>query len=87
MINFEEGAMALRFLGIDPETDGGQCPAVFVDEQTGDMLFQGWTVDDANSLAEAAAHSPLASNETLVRLPCRMRDLIREAMDATGTIV
>lgn len=51
--------MALRFIGIDPETDGVNCPAVFADEQTGDLLIQGWDVDDPAALAEAAQHSPL----------------------------
>jgi hypothetical protein len=79
--------MALRFLAIDPDTDGGQCPAVFVDDETGDLLFQGWTQTDSATLAEASAHSPLADDESVVRLPARMRDAIKEAMDAAGTHV
>ena len=61
--------MALRFIGIDPGTDGVNCPAVFADEETGDLLFQGWDVNDPGVLAEAAQHSPLGDNERLVRLP------------------
>lgn len=38
--------MALKFIGIDPETGGDHCPAVFIDEETGDFLLQGWTVTD-----------------------------------------
>jgi hypothetical protein len=87
VINFEEGDMALRFLAIDPATGKGSCPALFLDEQTGDLLFQGWTETDPTTLNEAAVHSPLAGNETLVRLPGRMRDAIREALDAPGTTV
>ncbi len=30
--------MALVFIAIDPETDTDHCPAVFVDEETGDFL-------------------------------------------------
>jgi hypothetical protein len=26
--------MALRFIGIDPDTGGDHCPAVFIDEET-----------------------------------------------------
>jgi hypothetical protein len=33
--------MALIFITIDPETDSDHCPAVFVEEETGDLLFQG----------------------------------------------
>jgi len=38
--------MALVFIAIDPETTGDHCPAVFAEEETGDLLFQGWTVTD-----------------------------------------
>lgn len=39
--------MARRFIAIDPGTDTEHCPAVFIEEETGDLLFQGWTVTDA----------------------------------------
>jgi hypothetical protein len=38
--------MALIFVAIDPNTNGDHCPAVFIEEETGDLLFQGWTVTD-----------------------------------------
>ena len=69
--------MALRFLAIDPETDGDNCPALFLEEETGDLLFQGWTVTDPKTLAESGKHSPIADNESLVRLPARMREIGR----------
>ena len=72
--------MPLRFLAIDSETDGVNCPALFVEEETGDLLFQGWTVTDPQTLAESGRHSPLADNESLVRLPARMRKIIMEAL-------
>lgn len=33
--------MALISIAIDPETDTEHCSAVFVEEETGDLLFQG----------------------------------------------
>ena len=33
--------MTLRFLAIDPDTNGENCPALFLEEETGDLLFQG----------------------------------------------
>jgi hypothetical protein len=30
--------MALLFIALDPETDTDHCPAVFLDEETGDFL-------------------------------------------------
>jgi len=68
--------MTLRFLAIDPATGKGSCPAVFVDDETGDLLFQGWTQTDSGVLGEAAGYGPLATNESVVRLPARMRELI-----------
>ena len=79
--------MALRFLAIDPETNGDNCPAVFLEEETGDLLFQGWTVTDPATLAESGQHSPLADNESLVRLPARMRAIILEALHGQGAAV
>jgi hypothetical protein len=79
--------MALRFIAIDPNTDKEHCPAVFIEEETGDLLFQGWTVDDAATLADAATHSPLGDSESVVRLPARMRAVIMEALNAQDAVV
>ena len=38
--------MALVLIALDPETDTEHCPAVFADEESGDLLVQGWTVTD-----------------------------------------
>jgi hypothetical protein len=79
--------MALRFVGIDPNTGGDNCPAAFVDEETGDLLFQGWTVTDVETLAEVASHSRIANHESVVRLPARMRHIILEAARGEGPAV
>jgi hypothetical protein len=79
--------MGLRFVGIDPDTGGDHCPAVFVDEETGDFLLQGWTITDHGTLADVARRSPIADNESVVRLPVRMRAIIQEAIDGHGATV
>lgn len=79
--------MSLIFLAIDPETDDGHCPAVFVEAETGDLLFQGWTVDNPETLEEVKRHSPIADNESVVRLPARMRAIILEALNGHATTV
>jgi hypothetical protein len=66
----KEKPMVLRFAGMDPGTNGDHCPAVFVDEETGDFVFQGWTVTDPVTLADVARRSPIADSESVVRLPC-----------------
>ncbi len=60
--------MNLEFIGIDPATDSDNCPAVFVDQESGDLVFQGWTVTDAQDLTAVAAHSPIGTGESVVRL-------------------
>jgi len=37
-------------------------------------------VTDPQTLVESSQHSPLADNESLVRLPARMREIIVEAL-------
>ncbi len=80
--------MPLVFIGIDPDTNGVHCPAVFVDAATGDLLLQGSTVTDPQILAEVASHSPIADHESVVRLPARMKAIISEAVnDGAGAIL
>jgi hypothetical protein len=79
--------MALIFVAIDPETDSDHCPAVFVEQETGDLLFQGWSVTDPATLAEVSRRSPVADNESVVRLQARMRATILEALSGHGATV
>jgi hypothetical protein len=79
--------MTLRFLAIDPDTNGENCPALFLEEETGDLLFQGAAVTDPVVLAESGTHSPLGETEGLVRLPARMRTIILEALSGDGSAV
>ncbi len=71
--------MALDFIGIDPKTGGDECPTVWVDEATGDFVFQGWKLDEA-TMAEVQATGSVPGYETVVRLPRRMAAIIAEAM-------
>jgi hypothetical protein len=79
--------MALVFVGIDPDTGGDNGPAVFIDDETGDLIFQGWTVTDPKMLADVAKHSPIADDESVVRLPARMREIVQEALNGHGATV
>jgi hypothetical protein len=83
----KEITVALEFIGKDPESDTNNCPAVFIEEETGDFLLQGWTVTDPATVADAGSHSPLADNESLVRLPARMRAIIMEALHGESAAV
>lgn len=74
------GIMRLSFVGITPVTPTNECPAVFVDEDTGEFWFQGETVTDPAALAEIAGHSPIGANESVVKLPPVMAAIILEAV-------
>jgi hypothetical protein len=79
--------MALKFIGKDPESGADNCPAVFVEDETGDFLLQGWTVTDPDTLTAIAGHSRIADDESVVRLPARMRAIIMEALNGEGAAV
>ena len=69
------------FVGGDPESNSSECPAVFVDPQTGDFLFRGKTVSDPALITALNEHIGKAEDESDVWLPARMAPLIREALD------
>ncbi|UUU44389.1 MULTISPECIES: hypothetical protein [unclassified Streptomyces] len=73
--------MALRFIGIDPNSDTGQCPTVWVDEATADVVIQGWKADQA-LLDECLETGAIPDTEGVVRIPARMVTMLREACDA-----
>lgn len=73
--------MALRFIGIDPNTDEKNCPRVWIDEEKGEFVFQGWNPDE-QLLAEVRSTGPLPDYEGVVRVPVRMAQILREACDA-----
>ena len=75
--------MRLSFVGITPNTPDSECPAVYVDEDTGDLWFQGETVTDPDALAEVAGHSPIGAKESVVKLPTVMRQIILEAANGS----
>jgi hypothetical protein len=76
-----EADMTLQFIGIDPNTPGGNCPSVWVDDETGDLVFQGWEETDETNRAKIASKSPILAHERIVRLPARMRSIIRDALE------
>lgn len=73
--------MALRSFGKDPETNGDHCPTVWLDEEKQEFVFQGWKADEALQ-AQCLTTGPIPDTEAVVRLPVRMAQQIREAIDA-----
>ncbi|MCT9140347.1 MULTISPECIES: hypothetical protein [Streptomyces] len=72
--------MTLRFIAKDPNTDGANCPTVWVDEERQELVMQGWKADEATR-ADCLTAGPIPDSEEVVRLPMRMVAAIREACD------
>ncbi|MEU1626608.1 hypothetical protein ABZ746_15020 [Streptomyces sp. NPDC020096] len=72
--------MALRFIGIDPDTEYDHCPTVWFDEDKQEFVFQGWKADEA-LLAKCLQTGSIPKTEAVVRLPARMAHMIKEAVD------
>lgn len=72
--------MALRFIAKDPHTNGTQCPTVWVDDETEEIVIQGWKAG-AELQARCLEAGPIPDTEAVVRLPARMVDAIRKACD------
>ena len=79
--------MALRFVGIDPNTGGGGSPSVWVDEESADLVLQG---EEADELLKAlvgrtewvVGHKKgIPPHERVIRIPVRMVPILREACD------
>jgi hypothetical protein len=49
-----EAHMALRFVGIDPDTDLEHCPTVWADEEAGELVVQGWKANSVPPVSRTA---------------------------------
>ncbi|MEU3565859.1 hypothetical protein [Kitasatospora sp. NPDC006786] len=80
--------MALRFVGIDPETGKDQSPTVWLDDESGDLVVQTYAADETLiGKALEAGHGPghdnsIPDSEVVVRIPRRMVPILRRACDA-----
>lgn len=79
--------MTLRFIGIDPNTGTGESPTVWLDEQAGELIIQGWRLDPEREAECATTEVPghavgIPEHETVVRIPARMVPVLREACNA-----
>ncbi|MBV2155083.1 hypothetical protein [Kitasatospora sp. SUK 42] len=72
--------MSLLFIAKDPNSPDGDSPTVWVDEETRDLVIQGWKIDSATE-AECLATGRIPDHEAVVRVPARLAQAIREALD------
>ncbi|MFJ6214574.1 hypothetical protein ACIQGZ_14750 [Streptomyces sp. NPDC092296] len=78
--------MALRFIGIDPDTGQQGSPTIWVDEEKAELVVQGWKADSELEIrcAETVVlgHAPgIPEHEAVIRIPARMVSMLREACD------
>ncbi len=81
--------MAIRFIGIDPETGSGQSPTVWVDAEHEEIILQGWKPGPDLESECAATSVPghalgIPDGEAVIRVPYRMVPTLRKACDAAG---
>jgi hypothetical protein len=74
--------MTLRFIAIDPGTNGNDCPTVWADDETGDYVIKGWAVT-AGLLTETAPDP----RETVIRIPKRMARFMQEGDSGASSAV
>jgi hypothetical protein len=72
--------MALRHIGTDPDSGFNGSPTVWVDEDDGSLVLQGWRITDEATLAQITAKGAIPGHETVLRLPARMAPFLREAI-------
>jgi hypothetical protein len=74
--------MALRFIAIDPETSGNDCPTVWADDEAGDYVIKGWNVTP--DVLTQAGPDP---REGVIRIPKRMAKFMQEGNSGAGSAV
>jgi hypothetical protein len=74
----------LRCRTLASRSDNGLC-----DDRPGDsdFLLCGWTVTDPYTLFAIAANSPIADDESAIRLPARMPAILLEALHGQSAAV
>ncbi|MFJ3220311.1 hypothetical protein ACIPLC_30875 [Kitasatospora sp. NPDC086801] len=74
--------MALRFLGIIPNTPDTDSPTIWLDEETGDLLIQSYKATDnevkaCQEIGSIPGYSTdVPDHETIIRLPKIMLQFI-----------
>ncbi|MFS4093960.1 hypothetical protein [Streptomyces sp. AF1A] len=66
--------MTLHRLGKDPESPNNGSPTVYLDDETGNYILQGWRVTDPARLAEL----DIPDHETVIEFPRRMTQFFLE---------
>lgn len=71
--------MSLRFIGVDPDSPNNGSPTVWLDEDDGSIVIQGWKIADEVTMSKITAVKPVPDHETVIRVPARMAAFLMEA--------
>ena len=79
--------MPLRFIAIDPETNGNGSSTFWLDEDTREIIAQGYIADEAlrRKVTETPApdhEAGIPEGEDIIRIPVRMVPALRKVCDA-----
>lgn len=77
--------MSLRFIGKDPDSPNNGSPAVWVEEEDGSIVIQGWKIADERTMSQITAVKPVPDHEVVVRVPARMAAFLMEACGGGAT--
>ncbi|MET7643058.1 hypothetical protein ABZS83_05315 [Streptomyces sp. NPDC005426] len=72
--------MTLHFIAKDPETNGDHCPTVWFDDEAREFVIQGWDAGP-ELLARCLLNGPIPDTESVVRIPARMAEVLKEALN------
>ncbi|CAL9360677.1 MULTISPECIES: hypothetical protein [Streptomyces] len=80
--------MALQFVGKDPDSPNGGSPTVWVEDESAEIVVQGWLPDpEMKAKIDTTEWVPghpvgVPDHEGVVRIPVGMIPYLREACDA-----
>ena len=63
--------MALRLIGVDPDSPNNGSPTVWLDEEDDSIVIQGWKIADVALLAQIQATGPIPEHETGTCAECK----------------
>jgi hypothetical protein len=69
----------LRLIAKDPDSPQGGSPTLWVDDEDGSLVVQGWRLDEQTT-AQVAAAGAIPPHESVVRIPSRMLPFLREVV-------
>ena len=61
--------MALRLIGVDPDSPNNGSPTVWLDEDDQSIVIQGWKITDDDTISEITATGPIPGSRDCGEAP------------------